>query len=405
MALQGTIDTFALPDVLRLLASSEKTGKLELMGDRGSGTIWVKEGAIVATDLDLGAHPSTGSSDITEGLFQVLRFVEGDFTFLADLVPADAQDPADVEEALASSTAMLAELEAIEENVPGIECWMTLCSDIDNESVTLSRDQWRVLASIGAGTSVANLATSFELGELESLRRANDLVSQGVAEVGTNPELVVPEAVEVAESGEAAAAQAEILAVEVDVEPEAQPLDPFAVADAVIEPEADPLPEPAQSVVGDPFAGTIDAPIEPVDHFAPSAESIDPFAAPAAADPFVTPVPDESAIAEGAPTEWPAPSLEGVVPWGDGQSTPIPPAPMAEETAPPPPPPPPPPVVEEIASPLAPAMATGDDAFPPPPPAPVAQAEIADEIPAPPAAPIAQVEGQESTAVEASVVE
>lgn len=384
MALQGTIDTFALPDVLRLLASSAKTGELAIDGDRGTGRIWVSDGSIVATDLDLGVHPSTGSSEITEGLFQLLRFVEGEFSFTADVAPGEPLEAADVEESLASSSAMLTELQAIEENVPGIGCWMTLRSDIDTDSVTLSRDQWRVLATIGAGTSVAEIAASFELGELESLRRANDLVAEGVAAVGTDPTLVIPQepvqvetvAVETPiEDGEPV--EAEIS--QTDEVTDAQAADPV---DAILQDPfaATEMPsETTQPVVGDPFAGTIDAPTEAVDHFAPSIESIDPFAAPAAGDPFATAVPDEPLSAEIAPAEWPAPNLDGVVP--------VPPAaPEASEFAPPPPPPAP----------------IGDEAFPPPPPAPPAGivapvAEVGQSIPAPPASPIAepvaQIEG------------
>ena len=35
MALQGNIETFALSDVLQLLSSTKKTGRLRLEGDRG----------------------------------------------------------------------------------------------------------------------------------------------------------------------------------------------------------------------------------------------------------------------------------------------------------------------------------------------------------------------------------
>ena len=41
MALQGTLETFALPDVLRLLASTHKTGRLRLTGAAGSGSLWL----------------------------------------------------------------------------------------------------------------------------------------------------------------------------------------------------------------------------------------------------------------------------------------------------------------------------------------------------------------------------
>ncbi|MGH2685947.1 MAG: DUF4388 domain-containing protein, partial [Actinomycetota bacterium] len=48
MALQGTLDTFALPDVLRLLASTAKSGCLRVRGSRGEGEIWFESGAVVA---------------------------------------------------------------------------------------------------------------------------------------------------------------------------------------------------------------------------------------------------------------------------------------------------------------------------------------------------------------------
>ena len=44
VALQGTLETFALPDVLRLLASTHKTGRLCLTGVDGSGSLWLEVG-------------------------------------------------------------------------------------------------------------------------------------------------------------------------------------------------------------------------------------------------------------------------------------------------------------------------------------------------------------------------
>ena len=43
LALQGTLDTFSLPDVLRLLATTSKTGRLRIDGDRGLGSVWLAE--------------------------------------------------------------------------------------------------------------------------------------------------------------------------------------------------------------------------------------------------------------------------------------------------------------------------------------------------------------------------
>ena len=51
VALSGTLDTFALPDVLRLLASTAKSGRLRVSGNRGSGSVWVTDGEVVASEL------------------------------------------------------------------------------------------------------------------------------------------------------------------------------------------------------------------------------------------------------------------------------------------------------------------------------------------------------------------
>src|SRR5262245_32794776 len=52
MALQGTLDTFELPDVLRLLASTKKSGRLHLQSDRGTGDVWLDEGRVTSVRSD-----------------------------------------------------------------------------------------------------------------------------------------------------------------------------------------------------------------------------------------------------------------------------------------------------------------------------------------------------------------
>ncbi len=321
MALQGTIDTFALPDVLRLLATSNKTGRLAVSGERGEGSIWVKDGAIVGSDLDLGDHPSTGSNEITEGLFQVLRFTEGDFTFVTDEAPDEATGPVSVETSINDAETMLTELNTIEKSVPGIRSAVSLSPEIEDESVTLTGEQWKILASVGAGTNVASIASGFGLGELEALRRTYDLHEVGVidvhepsheaatAPVVTDGQAEEPVAEEIADEAVAETVDYdEAFAVDEPVETAAED-DPFFVADG--EPPA------ADEEEGDPFAveATTDE-TQPVDEVEASADEIfDPFAAPvddaraaddsAVLDPFApaeaeTPVVDPSPFDEVA---------------------------------------------------------------------------------------------------------
>src|SRR5688500_5190173 len=109
VALSGTLETFSLPDVLRLLSSTKKTGLLALDGDRGQGRIWVRDGAVVAADADRAVNEQV------EGVaFELLRFVDASFEFESGAeAPADGPGH-DVDEVLAEAESRLAEWREIE---------------------------------------------------------------------------------------------------------------------------------------------------------------------------------------------------------------------------------------------------------------------------------------------------
>src|SRR5690606_38893718 len=117
LALQGTLDTFALPDVLHLLATTKKTGCLRLDGSRGSGTVHVDGGEVVAV---AAAHAPL-ATELADALFELLRFEAGSFAFEADVGPEDRQPAAEVGSLLDAATALLQEWREIEAVVPSLE--------------------------------------------------------------------------------------------------------------------------------------------------------------------------------------------------------------------------------------------------------------------------------------------
>jgi hypothetical protein len=182
VALQGTIDTFALADVLRLLASTSKTGRLTLEGDRGSGAVAVADGRVHGVDVPQGSGPSVPAE---ESLFELLRFREGDFVFDAD----DGVDTAegeghDLEPLLARANELLEEWERIEAVVPSPRAWLTLSAAIPGEEVAIDADRWRVVALIGSGASASGLAEALGATELVTGRLVISLAELGVVQVG-----------------------------------------------------------------------------------------------------------------------------------------------------------------------------------------------------------------------------
>jgi hypothetical protein len=183
VALQGTIETFALPDVLRLLASTKKTGELRLSGDRGSGSVWVADGGIVGGSASAASHAS-GAVDY---VFELLRFADGEFVFEDGQQPADASPPTDVETVLIDAEKLLSEWRDIEQVVPSSSAWVSLAAELPADEVAITKDRWKAVVTVGGGTTVSALGDSLELGELPIARLVKDLTEEGLVSVGDAP--------------------------------------------------------------------------------------------------------------------------------------------------------------------------------------------------------------------------
>jgi hypothetical protein len=183
MALQGTLDTFELPDVLRLLASTKKSGRLTLRSDRGEGDVWLADGRIV--DVVAGAAPTAGAGD---GLFELLRAHEGSFAFEPGAEPGRAGDPAEVEPMLAAAEEALAEWRTIEAVVPSMDAWVSLAPELEGDQVTVDAATWKLVARIGSGLTVSELGRALDLGEVPVCRLVRDLVGLGLTTVSAAAE-------------------------------------------------------------------------------------------------------------------------------------------------------------------------------------------------------------------------
>src|SRR5437763_14700771 len=90
VSLHGTLETFALPDVLALLAATKKSGELRVVGGSVDGRVWFDGGQVVATDV--GA-----STAFVDAVFDLLRLTSGKFSFDADRQPASAFAPVPID--------------------------------------------------------------------------------------------------------------------------------------------------------------------------------------------------------------------------------------------------------------------------------------------------------------------
>ena len=183
MALQGTLDTFALPDVLRLLAATKKTGRLRITGGRGTGSIWAVGGELVGVEATHAPH----ATEPVDALFELLRFQDGAFTFDAEATHDTPGPATDVEIFLGQAETLLDEWRAIEAVVPSLDTWVTLRKTLPTDEVRIDQSNWTTLVAVGGGATVRRIADELCLPELPISRAVKDLVEAGLVDIADTP--------------------------------------------------------------------------------------------------------------------------------------------------------------------------------------------------------------------------
>ena len=199
MSLQGSLDTFALPDVLVLLAGTRKTGELGVTGSLSAETtsddfdarVWFEAGR-------LAGHDVPGAETAVDAVFSLLRLRRGDFSFTAAEAGgagwAGGADPLDIEPLLAEAQARLEEWIDIETVVSSSAAWLRLVAEAPRPKITMTAAQWRLVAAIGSGRPVGAVVSELGQGELDGFRAVKGLVEAGLAAVDPEPMAVaVPE--------------------------------------------------------------------------------------------------------------------------------------------------------------------------------------------------------------------
>jgi hypothetical protein len=179
--LQGSLDNFALHEVLGLLSDTAKTGRMRVTGDRGSGSLWLDAGQLIGSE----ASRAAADGPIEETMFELLRFTTGNFSFNADETPASKSDPRPVPDVLAEAKARLEQWREIEAVVPSLAHIIAPVAVLPAPEVTITADEWELLMAIGGGTEVGTICELFELGEVEGSRRVKLLIERELVEIST----------------------------------------------------------------------------------------------------------------------------------------------------------------------------------------------------------------------------
>jgi hypothetical protein len=187
MSFQGSLSTLDLPEVLGLLAGTAKSGELYVAGNRTAGMaqmpavqgrLWFDTGRLATADVG-------GESDLVDALVELLRVVEGTFTFRPGPV-LSSRAPAEITQVLAEAQVRRAEWREIEQVIPSPVAWLELNPDLPAGPVALRADQWRLVVVVAEGNSVESTVLRLGEGQLPGWRAIREIVEAGLVTVHTS---------------------------------------------------------------------------------------------------------------------------------------------------------------------------------------------------------------------------
>ncbi len=224
MSLTGNLEIFPMPEVLRLLTRSKKTGCLRVDNGVLDGRVYLEGGAIsfanteddekvrralvsaglvsedaihdiIGTDTPIvdrladGVDPAAVTDFVrelvVESLYRIRKPGHGDFEFAVDVSPfVRTGQQFDTEVAVTESDRRASEWDDVLSVVDDLDAPIRMVRRLpDENSVTIVSGTWKVLASLEGGTSIRQLADRTGLSEFRAARELSGLIRGDLVEL------------------------------------------------------------------------------------------------------------------------------------------------------------------------------------------------------------------------------
>ncbi|MBI5043286.1 MAG: DUF4388 domain-containing protein [Nitrospirae bacterium] len=180
--LNGTLSQMNLSEILKLLISGSKTGRLELSKDEKKGDIYLKDGAIL--------YAKWNNKSGVDALYELMTWMNGDFNFVPDAsinnLTGDMFDMG-IQNIDEWSRVISEEWSSIRKIIPTTDVVFKITANKTPKEVNLKAEEWKVLANINGAKSVEEIAQCIGLSEFDTSRIICRLCKEGLIEETEKP--------------------------------------------------------------------------------------------------------------------------------------------------------------------------------------------------------------------------
>lgn len=169
---RGNLAQISLLDILRMLSSGNRTGKLEIQNAGKSGELFLDRGEIV--------HAVTGTQMGEGGVYSLMSWMEGDFNFMPDVVPPERSIGTTTEQLLLEAARQAEQWEDIKDILSSTDAVFNISPSGSTSTVSLRPIEWQVLAQVNGERSVIEIGEILELNEFDVARIIYSLTTAGL---------------------------------------------------------------------------------------------------------------------------------------------------------------------------------------------------------------------------------
>lgn len=185
---RGNLAQLSLLDILKMLSSGNRTGRLDIQQGAKTGEIYLQHGNLV--------HAVTGVKIGEAGVYTLMGWLEGDFSFTPDVDPPEESINMTTEQMLLEASRQAEQWEDIKEVVTSTDMVFNISPSGSTDTVSLKPIEWQVLAQVNGQRSIIEIAEILDLQEFDIAKIIYSLTTAGLLHEITDAQVLFREVVD-----------------------------------------------------------------------------------------------------------------------------------------------------------------------------------------------------------------
>ena len=169
---RGNLAQISLLDILRMLCSGNRTGRLDIQNAGKSGELFLVNGEIV--------HAVSGTQLGESGVYSLMSWLQGDFGFTPGIAPPERSIGTTTEQLLLEAARQAEQWEDIKDILSSTDAVFNISPSGSTNTVSLKPIEWQVLAQVNGERSVIEIGEILELNEFDVARIIYSLTTAGL---------------------------------------------------------------------------------------------------------------------------------------------------------------------------------------------------------------------------------